>query len=63
MLTKFDNTEITRNRLKDLKLVEANVVISKGNLTGETLPTDFAAFATFLEKFENMGINAKDSPA
>ena len=39
MLTKFDNTELTRNRLKDLKLVEANVMISKGNLTGETLPT------------------------
>lgn len=62
-LTKFDNTELTRNRLKDLKLVEANVMISKGNLSSETLPVDLAAFVTFMEKFENFGINTKDSPA
>ena len=61
-LTKFDNTELTRNRLKTLNLVEANVLISKGNLSGETLPGSITDFETFLEKFENVGINGKDSP-
>ena len=61
-LIKFDNTVLDRERKSELRLTEANVLISRGDLTGETLPTTYAEFETFLEKFENIGVNGKDSP-
>ena len=61
-LAKFDDTALTRSRTDVIKLVEADVYISKGNLTGETLPSSLALFSTFLDNFENIGVNAKDSP-
>ena len=62
MLTKIDDTSLTRSRI-EIDLVEANVLISKGNLIGETQPLTAAAYATLMAKFENIGVNAKDSPA
>ena len=62
-LTKFDSMALTRDRIDELNLTEANVLVSKGDLTDETLPTTYDGFKTFLEeKFENIGVNGKDSP-
>ncbi len=60
-LVKFDNEELIRSRVKALNLVEADVMISKGNLSGEEYST-LLEFEAMLEKFENIGINSKDSP-
>ncbi len=60
-LTKIDDVSLTRSR-SELDLTEANVLISKGDLTGETEPADLTAYNTLMAKFENFGINAKDSP-
>ncbi len=61
-LVKIDDVSLTRSRI-ELDLTEANVLISKGDLTGETEPADLTAYNALMAKFENIGVNAKDSPA
>jgi len=60
-LTKFDDTSLIREKLNRLLLNSCDVMIAKGDLKDETLPT-VATWDTFIAKLENVGVNAADSP-
>jgi hypothetical protein len=60
-LTAFSDTSLVREKTNRLLLNTCDVLISKGDLTDETLPT-VATWPTFIAKFENIGVNAVDSP-
>ena len=62
-LEKFNLSAVLTRTREGVNLVEADVLISKGEAAAGALTfANLAAFTTYLADFESIGVNAKDSP-